>query len=75
MRGSDALLDVDNTTGFGPETITVNRKHDGERYVYAVHNYSDGADLKSDRLSKSGAKVRFKGRPAPKRGGCARRSL
>ncbi|MFC5474337.1 tetratricopeptide repeat protein [Paraherbaspirillum soli] len=57
MKGTDALLDVDNTTGFGPETITINRKHDGERYVYAVHNFSDGSNPNSDRLSKSGAKV------------------
>ncbi len=57
MKGTDALLDVANTRGFGPETITINRKHDGERYVYAVHNYSDGGNPNSDRLSKSGAKV------------------
>lgn len=57
MKGTDALLDVDDTTSFGPETITINRKHDGERYVYAVHDYSDGSNPNSDRLSKSGAKV------------------
>lgn len=55
--GVDAMLDVDNTTGYGPETITITRKHAGERYVYAVHNYSDGTNPNSDRLSKSGAKV------------------
>jgi uncharacterized protein YfaP (DUF2135 family) len=57
MRGADAMLDVDNTTGFGPETITLARKHVGEKYVYAVHDYSDRANLQTDRLSKSGAKV------------------
>lgn len=57
MKGTDALLDVDNTSGFGPETITINRKHDGERYVYAVHNFSNGSNPQSDRLSKMGAKV------------------
>lgn len=55
--GTDALLDVDDTNGYGPETITINRKHDGERYVYAVHNFSDRGIPSSDRLSKSGAKV------------------
>lgn len=57
MTGTDALLDVDDTTSFGPETITVNRKHDGERYVYAVHNFSDGGEPGSSRLSASHAKV------------------
>lgn len=55
--GTDAILDVDDTDGFGPETITVNRKHDGERYVYAVHSFSDEARPNSDKLSKSDAKV------------------
>lgn len=57
MTGTDALLDVDDITSYGPETITVSRKHDGERYVYAVHNYSDGGNPDSDRLAKSAAKV------------------
>jgi tetratricopeptide (TPR) repeat protein len=57
MRGTDAMLDVDNTQGFGPETITLARKHVGERYVYAVHNFSDRTDPQSARLSMSGAKV------------------
>lgn len=57
MSGADAQLDVDDTTSFGPETITISRKHDGERYVYAVHNYSDGKNPESTTLSKSNAKV------------------
>lgn len=57
MRGLDAGLDVDDTDSWGPETITIHRKHDGERYVYAVHNYSDGGNPQSTRLSASGAKV------------------
>jgi len=57
MTGTDAQLDVDDTTSFGPETITISRKHDGERYVYAVHNYSDGKNPESTALSKSNAKV------------------
>ena len=56
-NSADANLDVDNTTGFGPETITLARKHVGERYVYAVHDYSDGGSPQTDRLGKSGAKV------------------
>ncbi len=57
MKGSDALLDVDDTTSYGPETITVQRKHDGEKYVYAVHDYSNGGKTNSSMLSNSGAKV------------------
>lgn len=57
MRGRDALLDVDDTTSYGPETITIERKHDGSRYVYAVHNFSDRARMNSNRLSESNAKV------------------
>ncbi|NOT20970.1 MAG: tetratricopeptide repeat protein [Sideroxydans sp.] len=56
-NGSDAKLDVDDTTSYGPETITIEKKHNSERYVYAVHNYSDFSIPRSDRLSKSGAKV------------------
>lgn len=56
-NGADALLDVDDTDGYGPETITINRKHDGERYVYAVFNYTNRDDLGGNWLSKSGAKV------------------
>jgi uncharacterized protein YfaP (DUF2135 family) len=56
-KGTDANLDVDNTTGFGPETITLTRKHVGERYVYAVHDYSDGGSPQTDHLGKSSAKV------------------
>ncbi|HWV15233.1 MAG TPA: tetratricopeptide repeat protein [Cellvibrio sp.] len=57
MEGTDAALDVDDTSSYGPETITVNRKHEGERYVYAVHDYSNGSATNSSALSNSGAKV------------------
>jgi uncharacterized protein YfaP (DUF2135 family) len=39
-NGTDVLLDVDDTNSFGPETITIERKRDGEYYVYSVQNYS-----------------------------------
>ncbi|BBP02454.1 tetratricopeptide repeat protein [Sulfuriferula nivalis] len=56
-NGTDALLDVDDTDGYGPETTTIMRKHDGERYVYAVHSFSNYADTTTHDLSNSGAKV------------------
>jgi hypothetical protein len=55
--GADAKLDVDHVDGYGPETITILRKHSGERYVYAVQDFSDKQDPESNRLSRSDAKV------------------
>lgn len=56
-EGDDADLDVDDTTSYGPETITIQRKKDGQRYVYAIHNFSDRENPNSDSLSKSNAVV------------------
>jgi hypothetical protein len=55
--GRDANLDVDDTDGYGPETITVDKKKFGETYVYAVHSYSDLKAPNADGLSRSQAKV------------------
>lgn len=54
---ANANLDVDDTTSYGPETITIEKKHAGESYVYAVHNFSEKTSPESDSLSKSNAKV------------------
>ncbi|MGC4008967.1 MAG: tetratricopeptide repeat protein [Pseudomonas sp.] len=56
-NGSDANLDVDDVDGYGPETITLTRKHFGEPYVYSVHNYTDSGRPNSTTLSESQAKV------------------
>jgi len=45
-----AVLDNDAVSGLGPETITLRQKAAGI-YKYYVHNYSDGADTSSTRLS------------------------
>jgi tetratricopeptide (TPR) repeat protein len=55
--GTDAIQDVDQIHGYGPETITIARKHPGERYVYAVHDYWDKSDQNTPALSASDAKV------------------
>jgi hypothetical protein len=55
--GDDANLDVDDTTSFGPETITLQRKHFGTSYVYAVHDYTDKDYPGRSSMSESGAKV------------------
>lgn len=41
-KGLGANLDVDDVDGFGPETITITKKQAGERYLYAVHNFTEG---------------------------------
>jgi uncharacterized protein YfaP (DUF2135 family) len=56
-KGKDSTLDVDDTASYGPETITLALRHGGERYVYAVYNYSDRGDVNSKSLSSSGAKI------------------
>ncbi len=48
----DAALDVDDTSSYGPETITVAQQVAGGNYVYYVYNYSGSPDL-----AGSGAKV------------------
>jgi hypothetical protein len=55
--GTDANLDVDDIDSYGPETITIEKKHSGDSYVYAVHNYSDRSNPDTQTLSASGAKV------------------
>jgi tetratricopeptide (TPR) repeat protein len=55
--GEDSQLDVDQTRGFGPETITITRRHTGTRYVYGVQSYSDKTSPTSLGLSNSNAKV------------------
>lgn len=51
------FLDRDDTSGFGPETITL-EKLDPGCYVIAVHDYSYSLSMSSSALSYSGAKLR-----------------
>ncbi|AIC17465.1 MULTISPECIES: tetratricopeptide repeat protein [Pseudomonas] len=57
QQGDDAHLDVDDIDGYGPETITLEKKHYGESYVYAVHDYSNQTRPESRQLAASQAKV------------------
>jgi hypothetical protein len=52
-KGKDANLDVDDVDGYGPETITIEKKHTGTRYVYAVHNFTDGERTRTPALSNT----------------------
>src|ERR1041385_8511681 len=56
-KGVDSFLDVDDTNGFGPETITINKRHPGTKYVFAIHNYSANGQYGTSTLSASQAKV------------------
>jgi uncharacterized protein YfaP (DUF2135 family) len=49
--GAMANLDVDDIDSFGPETITIDRKQPGQKYIYAVHDYSDKNIRGGNRLS------------------------
>ena len=52
-----ANLDVDDTDSYGPETITIEQKRQGARYVYAVHDFSNQSYKHSRALAESQARV------------------
>ena len=49
-------LDVDDTSSFGPETITISSQFQGT-YRYYVHNFSNRSNANSTSLGDSSAKV------------------
>ncbi len=55
--GTGGNLDVDDTDSYGPETITITKRNDGQSYVYAVHDFSNKLNPHALSLSNSGAKV------------------
>jgi len=52
-----AVLDVDDTTSYGPETITIHQQSSGI-YRYSVHDYSNRSSYNSSALAFSGASVK-----------------
>ena len=54
---SDAKLDVDDTSAYGPETTTISKIRDGV-YKFYVHDYSGKANSSSANLKNSGACVK-----------------
>jgi hypothetical protein len=56
-EGEGANLDVDDTDSYGPETVTIERRKEGQDYIYSVHDYSDREDPETRNLSRSGARV------------------
>jgi hypothetical protein len=57
----NASLDRDDTSGYGPETITVTRAEGTAIYDLYIINYSDQHNPASDNLSRSGAVLRVYG--------------
>ena len=53
-----ADLDVDDTTSYGPEHITIYTYNSGESFRYYVYDYSNGGNEASTSLANSGATVR-----------------
>lgn len=54
--GATVFLDVDDTSSFGPETVTVRHVAKGT-YRYTVHDYTNRASTSSSAMSLSRAKV------------------
>lgn len=53
-----AVLDVDDTNGYGPETITLDLSNGtGGTYHFYVHNYTNRKAASSNALAKSGARI------------------
>lgn len=58
QEGTNANLDVDDTDSFGPETITIEKRAQNQKYIYAVHDFSDRTEIDNQTLSnRSNAKV------------------
>lgn len=56
-----AMLDRDDVTSFGPETITVKEVDEAAVYHYFIHDYTNRRRLDSKRLSKSHASIKVYG--------------
>ncbi len=56
--GENALLDIDDTKSYGPETITVFHLDKKGKYEFYIQDYTNKNNKKSKKLSKSKAIVR-----------------
>jgi len=54
----EADLDHDDTTSFGPETITIHNLDTNATYKYYVHDYSNGGNHQDEQLANSQATVK-----------------
>ena len=53
-----ADLDTDDTTSYGPETITIHEISENDKFQYYVHDYTNKYDEENTQLSASEATVR-----------------
>lgn len=58
VAGQMASLDVDDTDGQGPETITITNLDVSGHYEYYVHDFSNSGNANSNALASSGATVK-----------------
>ncbi len=56
QTGTGVKLDTDDTTSYGPETVTLNNSSN-YTYKYYVHDYTNKGSSSSSAMSSSGAKV------------------
>ena len=57
-REVNASLDVDDTSSYGPETVTVFNVQSDKPYYYSVHDFTNGHNPESTEMSFSGANVK-----------------
>jgi len=67
--GADAVLDTDDTSGYGPEIFTINSIHDGV-YRYSVHQFAGSGDFPSSeaRVSVVGGGISYESFTPPASG-------
>lgn len=54
----NASLDVDDTSSYGPETVTVFNVQSDKPYYYSVHDFTNGDNPGSTEMSFSGANIK-----------------
>lgn len=54
----NASLDVDDTSSYGPETVTVFNVQSDKPYYYSVHDFTNGHNPDSTEMSFSGANIK-----------------
>lgn len=54
----NASLDVDDTSSYGPETVTVFNVQSDKPYYYSVHDFTNSGNSNSTEMSFSGANVK-----------------
>lgn len=55
-----ATLDHDDTSSYGPETVTINMAHNGQ-YRYSIHNYSNQSESGAAEIAASPTRVQLYG--------------